>query len=159
MAKARTVPAKTNAARTLDRMRIAYELRSYPVGDAHLSAAEVADLVGMDPRAVFKTLLAEGDRKGLCFAVLPATHELDLKALARASNNRKATLVALKQVQSLTGYVRGGVTALAAKKDYAVYLHASAMHHERIAVSAGLKGLQLLLDPSDYVRATEATLF
>lgn len=158
MNKAR-VASKTNAARALERLGIAYEVRTYEVGDQHRSAEEVARAVGMDPATVFKTLLVRGDREGLCFAVLPATHELDLKALARASGDRKAALVPLKEVEPLTGYVRGGVTALAAKKSFPVFLHASAMVHSHIAVSAGKRGLQILIAPPDYQRATDAKLF
>ncbi|MGD8858989.1 MAG: Cys-tRNA(Pro) deacylase [Myxococcales bacterium] len=154
MAKA---PPKTNAARALERAGVSYELRTYEVGDGHLSAGEVAAQAGMDPATVFKTLLAHGDQGGHCMAVIPATAELDLKALARASGDRKVTMVPLKEVQPLTGYVRGGVTALAAKRAFPVYLDESALAHPRIAVSAGRRGLQLVLDPGDYVRATGAT--
>lgn len=147
---------KTNAARALDRMRLAYRLQPYEVGDEHLAAHQVAAQIGMAPEAVFKTLLAHGDRHGHCFAVVPATSDIDLKALATESDNRKVTLVPLKEVQSLTGYVRGGVTALAAKKRLAVFLDHSALDQTEIAVSAGQRGLQLVLAPEDYIRATEA---
>jgi Cys-tRNA(Pro)/Cys-tRNA(Cys) deacylase len=146
----------TNAARALSRLGVRFELRSYEVGAEHRSAAEVAAAVGMDPATVFKTLVALGDRGGHCMAVIPATGELDLKALARASGDRKVTMVPLKDVQPLTGYVRGGVTALAAKRAFPVFVDDSALQHPAIAVSAGRKGLQLVLAPADYVRATEA---
>lgn len=151
-------PSKTNAARALERAGIAYRIREYPVGKEHVSAEVVARAVGMDPATVFKTLVAHGDRHGHCFAVIPSTAELDLKALARASDNRKVAMVPLKEVQPLTGYVRGGVTALSARRPLPVFLDASALAHEQIAVSAGMKGKQLLLAPRDYVRATEATV-
>jgi Cys-tRNA(Pro)/Cys-tRNA(Cys) deacylase len=147
---------KTNAARLLDRAGIAYELREYDAGDEHLDAAEVAARVGMDPTTVYKTLVCRGDRHGVCFAVLPATCELDLKALARLSGDRKIDTVPLKEVTPLTGYVRGGTTALAAKKDYPVFLDERALALPRIAVSAGVRGTQLVLAPADYVRATKA---
>jgi len=149
---------KTNAARTLDTLGVAYTLRSYPVDAEHLSAAEVAARVGLPPEQVFKTLVARGDRRGVCLAVVPGDGHLDLKALARASGDRKVELVALREVTPLTGYVRGGVTALAGKRDYPVFLDETAILHPQIAVSAGTRGLQLVLDPEDYARATRATL-
>ncbi|HEY0787439.1 MAG TPA: YbaK/EbsC family protein, partial [Thermoanaerobaculia bacterium] len=109
---------KTNAARLLDRLGISYELRAYEVDPDDLRAESVAAKIGMPPEQVFKTLVARGDRNGVCFAVVPGDAELDLKALAHATGDRKTDTVALKEVQPLTGYVRGGVTALAAKKDY-----------------------------------------
>ena len=148
--------AKTNAARRLDELGIAYTLHTYSVGREHLGAAEVAAQVGMDPGVVFKTLVADGDRNGPCFAVVGALTELDLKRLAVASGDRKISLVPLSRVTPLTGYVRGGTTALAAKKAFPVYLDESAMRNAYIVVSAGQKGLQIRLAPADYVRATSA---
>jgi Cys-tRNA(Pro)/Cys-tRNA(Cys) deacylase len=149
---------KTNAARLLDQMRIAYRVLEYPVGDEHLDAVQVAALVGLPAARVFKTLVARGDRHGPCMAVVPGPAALDLKALARASGDRSASLIALKEVTPLTGYVRGGVTALAAKKAFPVYLDESALAFPEVAVSAGKKGLQLVLRPEDYVVATRATV-
>lgn len=149
---------KTNAARILDNLGIAYTLRAYEVDAEHLTAAEVAARVGLPPEQVFKTLIARGDRRGVCLAVIPGDGHLDLKALARASGDRKVELVALREVTPLTGYVRGGVTALAGKKDYPVYLDETAILHLEIAVSAGTRGLQIVLHPDDYARATRATL-
>ena len=149
---------KTNAARILDNLGIDYELRPYPVDAEHLKAAEVAALVGLPPEQVFKTLIARGDRNGVCLAVVPGDGHLDLKALARASGDRRIELVALREVTPLTGYVRGGVTALAGKKDYPVYLDETAILFEKIAVSAGTRGLQIVLHPDAYARATGAIL-
>src|SRR4051812_42734655 len=104
---------KTNAARLLDTLGITYELRDYEIDEEDLSAESVAKKVGMPPEQVFKTLVARGDRQGVCFAVVPGDAVLDLKALARLSGDRKVETVALKEVQPLTGYIRGGVTALA----------------------------------------------
>jgi Cys-tRNA(Pro)/Cys-tRNA(Cys) deacylase len=149
--------AKTNAARILEQRGIAYRLRDYPVQeDEHLDAVAVAKLVGLPPESVFKTLVARGDRHGPCMAVLPGPATLDLKALARASGDRSVALLALKEVTPLTGYVRGGVTALGAKKVLPVYLDETALLWEEIAVSAGRKGLQIVLAPADYVHATDA---
>jgi Cys-tRNA(Pro)/Cys-tRNA(Cys) deacylase len=149
---------KTNAARILDRLGITYELREYPVDADDLSAETVARKVGLAEEQVFKSLLVRGDRHGLAFAVVPAGRELDLKALAKLSGDRKVELVALKEVQPLTGYIRGGVTALGAKKDYPVYLDESAPRYPIISVSAGVRGTQMFLSPLDYTRATRARL-
>jgi Cys-tRNA(Pro)/Cys-tRNA(Cys) deacylase len=148
---------KTNAARILDKLGVRYELREYEVNEADLSAETVARKVGMANERVFKTLLARGDRNGPCFAVVPAGRELDLKALAKLSGDRKSELVALKEVQPMTGYIRGGVTALGAKKDYPVYLDESAIGFDLIAVSAGVRGTQIVLSGADYARAVGAT--
>lgn len=147
---------KTNAARILDGLGISYELRDYDVGDEHLTAAEVAARVGLPAEQVFKTLVARGDRHGVCLAVVPGDAELDLKALARATGDRKVDTVALKEVTPLTGYVRGGVTALACKKDYPVLVDETIELFDVVSVSAGVRGTQILLAPADYLRATRA---
>jgi Cys-tRNA(Pro)/Cys-tRNA(Cys) deacylase len=145
---------KTNAARLLERLGLPFELAAYAVSEGHAPAREVALKVGLPPEQVFKTLVARGDRRGAMFAVVPADSDVDLKALARLSGDRRVELVALKEVQPLTGYVRGGVTALGARKDYPVFVDETIELFERIAVSAGARGLQLLLAPADYLRAT-----
>lgn len=150
--------AKTNAARLLDQLGIAYEARAYEVDPDDLSAVNVAAKAGMPVEQTFKTLVARGDRHGVCFAVVPGDRELDLKALAAATGDKKVEVAPLREVQPLTGYIRGGVTALAAKKAYPVFLDQSAEQWETISVSAGLRGLQLLLAPGDYVQATQATV-
>ncbi|HTQ78421.1 MAG TPA: Cys-tRNA(Pro) deacylase [Thermoanaerobaculia bacterium] len=149
---------KTNAARLLDRQGIAYELRSYAVDPEDLSAESVAAKVGLPASQVYKTLVARGDVSGVLFAVVPGDRELDPKALARLSGDRKVEVVPQKEVQPLTGYIRGGVTALAAKKDYPVYLDASASAHDILSVSAGVRGTQILLAPEDYARAVQAKI-
>jgi Cys-tRNA(Pro)/Cys-tRNA(Cys) deacylase len=146
---------KTNAARILDSMGIRHELCTYEVGDEHAPAAVVAEKVGLPPSQVFKTLVARGDRRGVCFAVVPANASLDLKALARLSGDRKVDTVPLKEVQPLTGYVRGGVTALGAKKDYPVYADETIELFDVVSVSAGARGVQILLAPADYLRAVK----
>ncbi len=147
---------KTNAARILDGLGIDYELRDYEVDPIHLGAESVAAKVGLPPEQVFKTLVCRGDRHGPCFAVIAADAELDLKALARLSGDRSADVVALKEVQPLTGYVRGGVTALGAKKDFPVYVDETMELFDFVAVSAGVRGTQLVVAPADYLRATRA---
>ncbi|HEY1908790.1 MAG TPA: aminoacyl-tRNA deacylase [Myxococcaceae bacterium] len=149
---------KTNAARLLDTLNIRYELRTYPVDPDDLSAIRVAEKVGLPAAQLFKTLVCRGDRTGVCLAVVPADRELDLKALARVRGDRRSETVPLKEVQPLTGHVRGGVTALAAKRDYPVVLDDSALAWPVISVSAGIRGAQLLLDPQDYRRVTGAVV-
>jgi len=148
----------TNAARILTRLGIRFELREYQVDEADLSAESVAAKVGLPLDQVWKTLVARGDRTGVLFAVLPGSATLDLKALAKLSGNRRAETVPLKEVQPLTGYVRGGVTALGAKKDYPVFVDETMSVFEVVAVSAGVRGTQIVLAPSDYLRATGATV-
>ena len=148
--------AKTNAVRLLESASIPHELLEYEVDPADLAAESVARKVGLPAEQVFKTLVARGDKHGVCFAVIPADTSLDLKALARATGDRKVETVALKEVQLLTGYIRGGVTALAAKKAYPVYLDETAILHDQITISAGRQGCQILLRPDDYIQATHA---
>jgi Cys-tRNA(Pro)/Cys-tRNA(Cys) deacylase len=150
------VTQKTNAARLLDQMGIRYELREYEVDPEDLAAETVAAKIGLPPGQLFKTLVAQGDRNGLCMAVIPGDTELNLKALAAASGDRKIHLVPVKELQKLTGYVRGGVTALAAKKEFPVYADKTIERFELISISAGMRGLQILLAPSDYLRFTKA---
>jgi Cys-tRNA(Pro)/Cys-tRNA(Cys) deacylase len=152
------VTQKTNAARFLDQMGIRYELREYEVDPADLAAERVAAKIGLPPGQLFKTLVAEGDRHGICMAVIPGDTELDLKALAAASGDRKIHLVPVKELQKLTGYIRGGVTALAAKKAYPVYADNTIEQFDAISISAGMRGLQILLAPVDYLRVAKATL-
>jgi len=152
------LPAKTNAARFLDRLGIRYELREYKVDPDDLAAETVAAKIGLPPEQVFKTLVARGDRNGAVMAVIPGDQELDLKALAEAAGERKIQLAPVKELQSLTGYIRGGVTALAAKRDFPVYVDETIELFDVISISAGMRGLQILIAPSDYLRATKGTL-
>lgn len=149
---------KTNATRFLEKNEIKYVLREYEVDLSDLSAPSVARKIGMPPAQVFKTLLTRGDVTGYLFAVIPGDSELDLKALARASGNRRVEMAPLNQLQSLTGYIRGGVTVLAAKKAFPAILCETALGFETISVSAGVRGTQILLAPADYVKATGATI-
>jgi len=150
--------AKTNAVRLLDGAGIHYELREYTVDENDLSAPHVAEAIGMPPEQVFKTLVARGDRTGVLMACIPGSMELDLKALAAASGNKKVELVAVKEVLGLTGYIRGGVSPLGTKKPYPLFLDETVELWEAIAVSAGIRGTQMLLAPADLIRVTEATL-
>lgn len=150
--------AKTNAARILDTLGISYELKTYEVDENDLSAVHVAESVGMPIEMVYKTLVCRGDKNGVLMAVIPGGGELDLKALAAASGNKRVEMVHLKEVFGLTGYIRGGCSPLGAKKDYPVYLDASAEAQEVIAISAGKRGEQIILKPADLVQAAKATV-
>jgi Cys-tRNA(Pro)/Cys-tRNA(Cys) deacylase len=149
---------KTNAARLLDSLGISYEIREYEVDPDDLAAESVARKVAMPPEQVFKTLVVRGDKQGICFAVVPGDQQLDLKALAQLSGDKKVEPVALKEVQPLTGYIRGGVTALAAKKSYPVFADETLELFDLVSVSAGIRGAQLVLTPADYLRATAAKI-
>ncbi len=149
---------KTNAVRQLDILGVRYELRAYEVDPEDLAAETVARKVGLPPEQVFKTLVARGEKHGVCLAVVPGDAQLDLKALAKTTGDKKVNTVPLKEVEPLTGYIRGGVTALACKKPYPVYLDETAILFEMISISAGARGLQILMAPDDYIRVTNATV-
>jgi Cys-tRNA(Pro)/Cys-tRNA(Cys) deacylase len=149
---------KTNAVRLLDRLAIDYELREYEVDPDDLSAETVAAKIGLSAELVFKTLAVHGDRNGVCLGVISANQELNVKALANQTADRKIDMVPLKEVQALTGYIRGGVTALACKKDYPLYIDELAEICDVISVSGGIRGQQILPDPADYIRAVKATV-
>lgn len=149
---------KTNAVRLLDSLGVPYELCEYAVDPDDLAAESVAAKIGLPPEQVFKTLLARGDRNGPCFAVIPGNYELDLKALAKLSGDRKVELVPLKQVQPLTGYIRGGVTVLGAKKAFPVFVDETMELWGVVSISAGVRGTQVLVAPRDYLRITNAVL-
>lgn len=146
---------KTNAARLLDTAGIPYELRAYEVDPGDLAAESVAAKIGLPPAQVFKTLVMRGDRGGVCLAVVPANTEVDEKALARLTGDRRVEMVALNEVRDLTGYIRGGVTALACKRDYPIYVDQTAERFDTISVSAGARGLQMLLSPTDYLKVVK----
>ncbi len=145
---------KTNAVRLLDSLGIHYELRIYDVDPNDLAAETVAAKIGLPPEQVFKTLLARGADPLFC--VIPGNSELDLKTAARISGNRSIELVPVKDLQTLTGYIRGGVTALAAKRNFPTFADWTIELYDVISVSAGERGLQILLAPADYLRATSA---
>jgi len=149
---------KTNAVRLLETLKVPHEIREYHVDPDDLSAGSVAAKIGLPAEQVFKTLVVKGDRTGVCLAVVPGDRELDLRALAKLTGDRRVELAPLKEVQPLTGYIRGGVTALAAKKEYPVYVDETAILFDVISVSAGLRGGQILLSPEDYVRIVHGVL-
>jgi len=149
---------KTNAARILDKGRIPYELKEYTVDESDLSAVTVAQKVGISIEQVYKTLVARGDKTGVIVACIQGDHELQLKGLASLSGNKKVEVVSLKEVQPLTGYIRGGVSPIGMKKNFPVFIDVAVENLEKVAVSAGLRGLQLFLNPMDLIFITKAQL-
>jgi Cys-tRNA(Pro)/Cys-tRNA(Cys) deacylase len=149
---------KTIAVRLFEQRGYKYELREYAVNEAELDAISVAKKVGMEPASVFKTLVARGDRSGILMACVAANADLDLKKLASVTGNKKVELVPVKEIQSLTGYVRGGVSPLGSKKKYPLFVDQSALNFERISVSAGMRGMQMIISPRDLAEASDARL-
>ena len=149
---------KTNAARILDSLGIGYEIKTYEVDENDLSAVHVAETAGLNIETVFKTLVARGDKTGVIMAVIGGGEELNLKSLAKASGNKSVAMIALKELLPLTGYIRGGCSPLGAKKNYPVYLDKKALSQDKISISAGQRGMQLILSPQDLIKATNATV-
>src|SRR5277367_2104998 len=148
--------AKTNAARYLDSLGIAYELRDYELGEEEFSAVAVAEKMGMPPEQVFKTLLCATHEREHLFAIVPGSAELDFKKLAQAAGTRKTEMASIKDVLPLTGYIRGGVTVFGAKKAFPVFVDETLELFDIISVSAGARGTQLVLSPADYLKAAES---
>lgn len=148
---------KTNAARILDKLKIKYKIKGYPVDPDDLSAVNVASKIDMDIKMIFKTLVVRGDKTGIIMACIPGDDELDLKKLATISGNKRVEMIHVKELPALTGYIRGGCSPLGAKKDYPVYIDESAVKWPHIAISAGKRGEQLLLAPKDLKSAVHAT--
>ena len=147
---------KTNAARLLDKAKIAYELIPYEVDENDLSAIHVADSLGENIEQVFKTLVLHGDKNGHFVCVIPGEHEVDLKLAAKASGNKKCDLIPMKELLPLTGYIRGGCTPIGMKKPFPTYIHESCLNYPYICISAGQRGLQLKLDPNDLIKEVHA---
>jgi Cys-tRNA(Pro)/Cys-tRNA(Cys) deacylase len=152
----RHIAAKTNAARYLDSLGIAYEIREYELGEEEFSAIAVAEKIGMPPEQVFKTLLCATHERDHLFAIVPGDAELDFKKLAQTAGARKAEMASIKDVLPLTGYVRGGVTVFGAKKAFPIFVDETMEIFDSVSVSAGARGAQLVLSPVDYLRAAEA---
>ena len=147
---------KTNAARLLDKAKIAYELIPYEVDENDLSTIHVADSLGENIEQVFKTLVLHGDKNGHFVCVIPGEHEVDLKLAAKASGNKKCDLIPMKELLPLTGYIRGGCTPIGMKKTFSTYIHESCLNYPYIYISAGQRGLQLKLDPNDLIKEVHA---
>lgn len=144
---------KTNASRILDKLKIPYEILEYEVDEQDLSAGNAAKKMSQPLKQVFKTLVIRGDRTGILMACIPGGAELNLKALASISGNKKVEMIHLKEIKSLTGYIRGGVSPLAMKKNYPTYIDESAFQFPFIIFCAGVRGLQLKVDPNDLLKA------
>ena len=147
---------KTNAARLLDRAKIAYDLVPYRVDEEHLAATHVAEELGEDIGSGFKTLVLRGDRTGYFVCVVPADHEVDLKAAARVSGNKKADLIPMKELLPVTGYIRGGCSPIGMKRAFPTYIHSSCLGLSEIYVSAGVRGLQIRIAPDALIAFTRA---
>jgi len=147
---------KTNAARILDRLEVEYELLEYAVDEADLSAEDAAHKMNVPVEQVFKTLVARGDKTGVIIASIPGNKELDLKALAKLSGNKKVEMVPSKEIQHLTGYIRGAVSPLGLKSDYPYYLDQSAYDFSKVVVSAGMRGVQIGVSPKQLVSILNA---
>lgn len=150
---------KTNAARLLDSVGIAYELIPYSYSEDDLSAQSVAAELGEDIDMVFKTLVLRGDKSGLFVCVIPGDFEVDLKTAARLSGNKSCEMVHVKELLSLTGYIRGGCSPIGMKKQYPTFVHESALLYDYIYISAGQRGLQLKISPQDLIDFTGAQIY
>lgn len=149
---------KTNAARLLDRAKISYDLVPYTVDEDNLAATHVAEELGEDIATVFKTLVLRGDRTGLFVCVIPGDKEVNLKAAARVSGDKKVDLIPMKELLPTTGYIRGGCSPIGMKRVLPTYIHATCIEHERIYISAGVRGLQIAISPHDLIRYVNATV-
>ena len=149
---------KTNAARILDRAKIPYTLIPYQVDEEHLDAVHVAEQLGEECSAVFKTLVLKGDRTGFFVCVVPADKEIDLKMAAKASGNKSCNLIHMKELLPTTGYIRGGCSPVGMKKAFPTYIHSTCLELEEMYVSAGMRGLQFKISPSELIKVTKATV-
>lgn len=149
---------KTNAARLLDRAKISYQLIPYELDENDLAAQHVADSLGQDIAMVFKTLVLHGDKTGHIVCVVPGDMEVDLKALAKVSGNKKVEMIAMKDLLAVTGYIRGGCSPVGMKKRFPTYFHSTAVDFEHIYVSAGVRGLQIQINPADLISFVGATV-
>ena len=149
---------KTNAARFLDSLKINYKLCEYEIEESDLSAESVARKVNLPLEQVFKTLVARGDKTGVLMACIPGNAELDLKAMATVSGNKKVEMVPLKEIQQLTGYIRGGVSPIGTKKHSPIFLDESAMRFPSISISAGARGSQIFISPDDLIKTLDITV-
>ena len=147
---------KTNAARLLDKAGIEYKLIPYEVDENDLAAQHVADCLGQDISRVFKTLVLHGDKTGYLVCVIPGNAEVELKALAKVSGNKKVEMIPMKDLLGVTGYIRGGCSPIGMKKPFPTFFHSSALDHETIYVSAGVRGLQIEISPEVIIKFTHA---
>ena len=149
---------KTNVARLLDKAKVFYELIPYEVDENDLSASHVAESLGEDIEQVFKTLVLYGEKSGHFVCVIPGDYEVNLKMAAKVSGNKKCDLIPMKDLLPLTGYIRGGCSPIGMKKHFPTYIHESCMNFPYIYVSAGVRGLQIKIAPSDLIRESKANI-
>ncbi len=149
---------KTNAARLLDKAKIMYDLIPYEFDENDLAAQHVAESLGQDIAKVFKTLVLHGDKTGYIVCVIPGDKEVDLKALAKVSGNKKVEMIPMKDLLQVTGYIRGGCSPIGMKKRFPTYFHSTAVEHDVIYVSAGVRGLQIEIDPQALIAFVQATV-
>lgn len=149
---------KTNAARLLDKAKINYELISYEVDESDLSAIHVAKQLNEPIEQLFKTLILKGDKSGHFVCIIPGAEELDLKLAAKVSGNKSCQMILMKDLLSVTGYIRGACSPIGMKKKYPTYIHSTCENFESIYISAGQRGLQIKIAPSDLIKAIEATI-
>ncbi|RAJ08241.1 Cys-tRNA(Pro)/Cys-tRNA(Cys) deacylase [Chitinophaga skermanii] len=147
---------KTNAARMLDSLHISYEVRTYEVHEDHLSAVDVAESIGIEPERLFKTLVLKGNIDPYIVAVIPGNAQLDLKKIAKHSGNKNCDMLPMKDLLAVTGYIRGGCSPIGMKKQFPTYIEELATLEATIVVSAGKRGLQIILDPQDLAKAVNA---
>ncbi len=149
---------KTNAARILDKEGISYSLTEYEVDENDLSAIHVAAQLGQDIGQVFKTLVLRGDKTGLFVCVIPGAEEVDLKKAAKASGNKSAAMIHVKELLGYTGYIRGGCSPIGMKKKYPTYIDEQCILYDEIYISAGVRGMQIKLAPDDLIRIADCTV-
>ena len=150
---------KTNAMRILDRAKIKYEVKTYEYDESDLSGTSAAEKMGADPDTIFKTIVLRGEKTGILVCMIPVNHEIHLKNLAASAKDKRVEMIHLKELLPLTGYIRGGCSPIGMKKLYPSYIESSALKHDKIGVSGGKRGLQILLDPNDLISITKAALF
>lgn len=149
---------KTNASRILEKLGINFQLIEYTVDPENLDANHVAESLNEDIRTVFKTLVLQGDKNGYFVCVIQGDREVDLKKAAKISGNKKVAMIPMKELLPLTGYIRGGCTAIGMKKNFPVFLDENASKQQEIFISAGRRGLQIKLRPDDYIKVTKAVV-
>jgi len=149
---------KTNVARLLDKAKVPYKLIPYEVDENDLSATHVAEQLGENVEQVFKTLILQGDKSGYFVCIIPGADEVDLKKAAKASGNKSCQMLPMKELLPLTGYIRGGCSPIGMKKSFPTYLHLTAENFEKIYISAGIRGLQLLISPQHLLKQTRGAL-
>ncbi|MDD2594973.1 MAG: Cys-tRNA(Pro) deacylase [Bacteroidales bacterium] len=150
---------KTNAGRLLDAAGIEYDIIPYEVDEEHLSADHVAEQLGEDIEQVFKTLVLKGDKTGYFVCVIPGNFEVDLRVAAKISGNKNCDMIHVKELLPVTGYIRGGCSPIGMKKKFPTFIHESALLYDYIYVSAGLRGLQIKINPQILITFTEAQIY